>query len=157
MRVCPKCPNPKSSTYKLWSCGCSWTPYSSYDKYGVLSVSSKSAQSPNPIYINCGPVVTLGRPTDYTQNMVCLACLPKCPNPKSSTHKLWSCGCSWPANNLSAKYGVLTVSTQIAQFPNPVYINCGPVVALGRPTYYLQNMVCFACLPKVPDPKIQYI
>ena len=45
----------------MWSCSCSWKPYSSYDKYVVLSVSTQSAQFSNPDNINCGSVVALGR------------------------------------------------------------------------------------------------
>ena len=65
--------------------------------------------------------------------------------------------CSWMPNRPSAKYGVLSVSAQSAQFPNSVYINCGHVVALGRPTVHLLNMVCLVCLPKVPTSQIQDI
>ena len=65
--------------------------------------------------------------------------------------------CSWMPNRPSAKYGVLSVSAQSAQFPNPVYKNCGHVVALGRLTVHLLNMVCLACLPKVLNSQIKYL
>ena len=51
-------------------------------------------------------------------------------------------------NSLSAKYGVVRVSAQSYQLPNPVYINCGPEGALGRPIVHLLNMVCLVCLSK---------
>ena len=69
---------------------------------------------------------------------------------------MWSCSCSWTPNSSSAKYGVLSVSAKSAQIPNPVYKNCGHVVALGRPTFHLVNMVCLVCLPKVPNSQIEY-
>ena len=64
----------------MWPCSCSWMPYRSSDKYGMLSVSANRFQFPNPVYINCGPVVALGRPIVHMINMVCLVCLPKVPN-----------------------------------------------------------------------------
>ena len=127
------CPIPKSSIYKLWSCSCYEMANSSSAKYGVLSMSVQSAQFLNPVYINCGHVVALGRQIFHLLNFVRLACLPKVPNferkqkkKKKSIYKLWSC-------------------------------DCGHVVALGHQTNHLLNMVCLAYLPKVLNSQIQYI
>ena len=90
-------------------------------------------------------------------NMVCLACLPKSPVLKSSIYKLQSCSCFWKPHSPSAKYGVCYVFAQRSKFSNSEYINCSPVVSLGCLEVYLLNMVCLACLPKLPNSQIQCI
>ena len=52
---------------------------------------------------------------------------------------------------------MLGVSAQSDQFLNPVYKNCGHVVAHGCQKFHLLNMVCLVCLPKVLNSQIQYI
>ena len=120
----------------------------------VLSVYAQSAPFPNQAH----KIVVMWFLL-VAQQFICLICCalrvcPNCPIPKSSIYELWSCSCSWMPLISSVKFGVLSVSAQSAKFPNPIYVNCGHVVALGCPTVHLRNLVCFACLPKVPNSQI---